>query len=227
VDFARDTDVIDGRHVHEKTSGQSDVTGDARALFAERLLGDLDDYILTSLEHFGNELRAARRAGVMAMASLMPAIMTRTAWSAGTALEALPRASAAAAFRTAATIVGASSAALGTATAIIAAAVTSTAAEGALETLARIAADACGVARKLFARRGRAACSARRAGFSRQQDDVVLGDRGCRGSGNEMVYRDVFGVGALRFFLAVGFFVMFGVMLGVMFCVGGMCFAVK
>src|ERR1700719_4244676 len=147
------------------------------------------------------------------MASLMPAIMTRTAWSAGTALEALTRASAAAAVRTA--------------TAIIAAAVTSTAAEGALEPLARIAADACGVARKLFARRGRAACSARRAGFSRQQDDVVLGDRGCRGSGNEMVYGDVFGVGALRFFLAVGFFVMFGVMLGVMFCVGGMCFAVK
>jgi hypothetical protein len=35
------------------------VTGDARALFAERLLGNLDDYILTSLEHFGNELRAA------------------------------------------------------------------------------------------------------------------------------------------------------------------------
>src|ERR1700719_90976 len=161
------------------------------------------------------------------MASLMPAIMTRTAWPGGAAPEALTAASAAAAFRTAATIVGASSAAVGTATAIIAAAVTSTAAEGALEPLARIAADACGVARKLFARRGGAACSARRAGFSRQQDDVVLGDRGCRGSGNEMVYRDVFGVGALRFFLAVGFFVMFGVMLGVMFCVGGMCFAVK
>ena len=52
--FARDADVIDGRHVHEKTSRQSDVTGDARALFAERLLGDLDDYILTGLEHFGN-----------------------------------------------------------------------------------------------------------------------------------------------------------------------------
>src|ERR1700730_12955808 len=93
-DFARDADVIDGRHVHEKTSGQSDVTSDARTLFAERLLGDLDDYILTSLEHFGNELRAARRAGVMAMASLVPAIMTRAAWSAGTALEALARASA-------------------------------------------------------------------------------------------------------------------------------------
>src|ERR1700686_656189 len=114
-DFARDADVIDGRHVHEETSGQSDVTGDARALFSERLLGDLDDYILTGLEHFGNELRAAGRAGVMAMASLVSAIMTRTAWSAGTALEALARASAsAAAFGTATTTVGASATAIGT-----------------------------------------------------------------------------------------------------------------
>src|ERR1700686_4746074 len=114
VDFARDADVIDGRHVHEKTSGQSDVTGDARALFAEGLLGDLDDYILTGLEHFGNELRAAGRAGVMA--TLVPAIMTRTAWPAGTALEALAGASpAAAAFRTAATTIGATSAAIWTA----------------------------------------------------------------------------------------------------------------
>src|SRR6202011_5413920 len=56
-DFARNTDVIDGRHVHEETARQSDVTGDARTLFAEGLLGDLDDYILTSLEHFRNELR--------------------------------------------------------------------------------------------------------------------------------------------------------------------------
>src|SRR3981189_880000 len=102
-DFARDTDVIDGRHVHEKASRQSDVTSDARTLFAERLFGDLDDYILTSLEHFGNELRAARRA---MMTSLVPAIMTRTAWPAGTALKTLSGASAAA-FRTATTIVGA------------------------------------------------------------------------------------------------------------------------
>src|SRR6202166_492375 len=96
-DFARDANVIDGRHVHEEASRQSDVTGNACALFAEGLLGNLDDYILTSLEHFGNELRAARRAGVMAVASLVSAIMTRTAWSAGTTLEALAGASAAAA----------------------------------------------------------------------------------------------------------------------------------
>src|SRR6202035_3567047 len=108
-DLARNAGVMNGRHVHEKTSGQSDVTGDARALFAERLLGDLDDYVLTGLEHFRNELRAARRAGVMPMASLVPAVMTRTAWSAGTALEALAGASAStAAFGAATTIVGAS-----------------------------------------------------------------------------------------------------------------------
>ena len=166
-DFARDTDVIDGRHVHEEPARQSDVTGDARTLFAEGLLGDLDDYILTSLEHFINELRAARRASLM-MASLVPAIMTRTAWPAGTALEALARASAsAAAFRTTATIVGATSATVWTATAIIAATITSAAAERALETLARIAANPRGVARKFFARRGCAGRAARSAGFSR------------------------------------------------------------
>src|ERR1700686_4202350 len=172
-DFARDADVIDGGHVHEEAARQSDVTGDARAFFAERLLGDLDDYILTSLEHFGNELRAARRA---MMASLVPAIVTRAAWPAGPALETLAGASASAAFRTATTIVGASSTAVWTATAIIAAAITSTATEGALETLARLAADARGGARKFCARRRHAAGAARSPGFARQQDDVVLGD---------------------------------------------------
>jgi hypothetical protein len=149
------------------------------------------------------------------MASLVPAIMTRTARPAGTALEALTGASATAAtFRTAATIVGAASAAIWTATAIIAAAITSAAAEGALETLARIATDASGLARKFFARRGCAAGAARSAGFARQQDDVVLGDRRCRGSGNKIVDRDVAGVGALRFFLAVRSFMMPFVMFG-------------
>jgi hypothetical protein len=164
------------------------------------------------------------------MASLVPAIMTRTAWSAGTTLEALAGASAStAALRTATTIVGAPATAVWTATAIIAAAVTSAAAEGALETLARIAANARGVARKFFARRWGAPYAARSASFSRQQDDVVLGDR--RGRGSEIVYRDVPGGGALRFFLAVGSFVMTFVMSFVMFSIMfagmGMFFVVK
>jgi hypothetical protein len=154
------------------------------------------------------------------MSSLVPAIMTRTAWSAGTALEALAGASAStAAFGTATTTVGASATAVWTATAIIAAGITSAAAERSLETLTRIAANARGVARKFFARRWGAACAARGSGFSRQQDDVVLGDMRGRGSSNEIVYRDVPGVGGFRFFLAVGSFVMFGT--------GGMVFVVK
>src|SRR5260370_6992948 len=70
------------RHVNEETTRQSDVAGNARALFAERLLGDLDDDVLAGLQHFGNELRAARRTGT---ASLITTIMPGTA--AGTAFE--------------------------------------------------------------------------------------------------------------------------------------------
>jgi len=166
----------------------------------------------------------------MAVAPLMPAVMTRTAWSAGTALEALAGATAStAAFRTTATIVGATSTAVWTATAIVAAAIPSTTAEGALETLARIAANARGVARKFFARRGCAgACAARGAGFSGQEDDVVLGSVRRSGSGNEIVDGNISRVGALGFFLTVGAFVMsFIVMLFVMFCTRGMFFFVK
>src|SRR6202035_3204215 len=161
-----------------------------------------------------------------AMASLMPAIMTRATWTAGTALEALAGAAstAAAAFRTAATTVGTSSTAIRTTTAIIAAAITSAAAEGALETLARIAANARGLSRKFLARRGcAAACAARSAGFSRQQNNVVLGDRRRRAGGNEIAFRDVSGVAALGFFLAVGSFVMFGAM----FAAGDMFFVME
>lgn len=162
----------------------------------------------------------------MAVAPLMPAVMTRTAWPAGASLEALAGASASsAAFRTTATIVGASSTAVWTATAIIAAAITSTTAEGALETLARIAANARGVARKFFARRGCAgACAARSSGFSRQQDDVVLDRVRRSASGNEIVDGNISRVGALGFFLAVGSFVM---SFFVMFCTRGMFFFVK
>jgi hypothetical protein len=170
----------------------------------------------------------------MAMASLVPAVMTRTAWSAGTAFEALAGAStSAAAFRTATTIVGAASAAVWTATAIIATAITATTAKGALETLTRIAADAGGLARKFFARRGRAARAARGASFAGQQDDVVLGDVRGRGGGNEIAFRDASGMGALGFFLAVSSFVMSFilmlrfVMLGAMFASSGVFFVVK
>src|SRR5260370_17198039 len=84
--FARDAGVMNRRHVNEETTRQSDVAGDARALFAERLLGDLDDDVLASLQHFGNELRAARRAGT---ASLITAALPGAA---GAAFETRPAA---------------------------------------------------------------------------------------------------------------------------------------
>ena len=60
-DAARDADVVDRGHVDQEAAGQGDVAGDARALFAQRLLGDLDDDFLAGLQHFGDELRPARR----------------------------------------------------------------------------------------------------------------------------------------------------------------------
>ncbi len=53
-DLARDANVVDGGHVDQVASRQGDVRSDARALGAERLLGDLDQDFLAFLEHFGN-----------------------------------------------------------------------------------------------------------------------------------------------------------------------------
>jgi hypothetical protein len=151
---------MNGGHIDEEAARERDVAGDASALFAERFLGDLDDYILTGFQHFGNELRTARRAGMP-----MTAVVPRTAWTARTAIKS----------RTAW-----ASAAIGTSTTAIwtasAAAITSTTLR-ALETRAGIAADAGGIAREIFARSGRAT-HARSAGFAWEQDDVVFDDRG-------------------------------------------------
>src|SRR6266852_6196877 len=72
-DFARYTDVVDGRHIHKEAPGQRDVAGDTRAFLAERLLGDLDDNVLAGLQHLRNKLRTARRSGVTAVMALRPA----------------------------------------------------------------------------------------------------------------------------------------------------------
>ena len=60
LDLARDADVIDRRHEHEKAAGQRGVRRQARALGAERLLGDLDDDLLAFLQElFDFRLRSA------------------------------------------------------------------------------------------------------------------------------------------------------------------------
>src|ERR1700739_4703040 len=104
------------------------MAGDGGALFAERCLGDLDDHILTGLQHLRNELRTARRAGASA---LITAIVPWAAGTTGTAFETPAGASTPG--RTAGTWTAIAAAA------IIATTVAATAAEGPLETRSRIA----------------------------------------------------------------------------------------
>src|SRR5436309_8623462 len=92
-------------HIDKEASRQSDVAGDARTLLAERLFGDLDDHVLAGLQHFGNELGTARRAG---MASLVAPVVPRATWPA--AFETRPAARAPAAIGTSATAIRASAA---------------------------------------------------------------------------------------------------------------------
>src|SRR5438309_11577153 len=61
------------------------MAGDASSLFAERLLGDLDDHVLAGLQHFGNELGTARWGG---MAALIATVVPWTTWPA--AFESRP-----------------------------------------------------------------------------------------------------------------------------------------
>jgi hypothetical protein len=151
-------------HVDEEAARKRYVAGDAGTFFAQRLLGDLDDDILTGLEHFGDELRTARRAGALVAA----AVVTRT--PAGATIEATVWAasgtSTTAAITTATTVTAA----------IAASAVASTTAIRALETGARIAAaDACGIARSEFFARG--AGTARRSGFTWEQNRILCSGR--------------------------------------------------
>src|SRR5580704_9637691 len=81
-DFARNAGVMNRRHVDEEAAWESDVAGDARALFAEGFLGDLDDNVLAGFKHFANELRTTRRTGMA-----VTTIVTRATWAARTAFE--------------------------------------------------------------------------------------------------------------------------------------------
>ncbi len=50
IDLAGNADVVDRRHEHQKPAGHRRVRGEAGALGAERLLGDLDDDLLAFLQ---------------------------------------------------------------------------------------------------------------------------------------------------------------------------------
>ncbi len=69
-DLARDAGVLERRHVDHVSAGQRDVRRDARALLAERLLGDLDDDLLAFLQQFGDgRQRRSLRAAEGSLAS--------------------------------------------------------------------------------------------------------------------------------------------------------------
>jgi hypothetical protein len=143
----------------------------------------------------------------------MAAVVARATGSAGTAFETLARSSTAAVLRATAAAVRATTTVIGASAvaAIVAAAIAATTAERALETLARITADARGVSREFFARSGSAG-NPRSASFAGEQDDVILGNGGYVGGGNHVVGGNFRGIGAFGFFLAVG---AFGVTTGV------------
>src|SRR5271154_364383 len=145
---------MNGGHVHQEAPRESHVAGDARAFLAKRFLGDLNDHVLPGLQHFRNELRAARRPG---MATMMSTVMPRAAGA--TAFESWTTRRASSTIRASATAVRPATAAIGPAAAIVADAVPSAAAERALETRTRIAANARGIPRKIFARGGNPAHS--------------------------------------------------------------------
>ena len=81
--LARNAGVVHRRHVDEETSGERDVTGDTRALFADRLLGNLHQDFLT----FFQEIADLRNLLIVAAAEAAWAATT-TSTLAAAAVEA-------------------------------------------------------------------------------------------------------------------------------------------
>ncbi len=77
LDLARDARVVHRRHEDKEAAGQRDVRGDARALLGDRLLGDLNENLLSGLQQLadGREIgglhRAAATAAVAASAGAL------------------------------------------------------------------------------------------------------------------------------------------------------------
>src|SRR6266436_4771809 len=173
-------------HIDQEAARQRDMAGDARALFAEGFLGNLDDNVLAGLEHFGDELRTARRARA---ATLVAAVMPGAT---GTAFETWSTAGASTAVGASATAVRTATAAIRASATAISTAVASTAAERPLEARTRIAADARGVSREVLTR-SRWAADAGSTSFAGKQNQVFLDNCGA--------FRDRFAGGCRDHFL--------------------------
>ena len=78
--------MIHRRHVDQEAAGQRDVTGDARALLADRFLGNLHQNLLAFFQQVGDQRHvalfvaagAASTATAATAATLGPAIVSRT-----------------------------------------------------------------------------------------------------------------------------------------------------
>src|SRR6266436_1633262 len=158
-------------HIDQEAARQRDMAGDARALFAEGFLGNLDDNVLAGLEHFGDELRTARRARA---ATLVAAVMPGAT---GTAFETWSTAGASTAVGASATAVRTATAAIRASATAVATTIASTAAERPLEARTRIAADARRVPREILAWR-RWAANAGSTSLARKQNQVFFDNCG-------------------------------------------------
>ena len=71
-DLARHADVIHRRHVDQETARQRDVAGDARALLADRLLGDLYQDLLAFFQQVGDQRTCSRLVAAEAASAPPP-----------------------------------------------------------------------------------------------------------------------------------------------------------
>src|SRR5262249_61683799 len=77
-DLARHSVVVHGRHVDQITSGQRDVAGNTRSLFAHGLFGDLHQNFLTFLQQLGNLWHGTARTARAAAHAASTAARTST-----------------------------------------------------------------------------------------------------------------------------------------------------
>src|SRR5580704_8523742 len=79
-DLSRNAGVIERWHVDQIAAGQRDVAGDAGALLAQWLFGNLNDDFLALLQHVGDQLSAPRL--------LWPVMSLAVLWTASTVIAA-------------------------------------------------------------------------------------------------------------------------------------------
>ncbi len=79
IDFARDAEMFDGRHVNQITARERDVRSNARALLGDRLFGNLHQNLLAFAQEVGDRrLRALAPRGAAATAGRSATTIARS-----------------------------------------------------------------------------------------------------------------------------------------------------